>query len=78
MDDLKIGRDYRVTGRPLQGGEPAENSEPYDSLRYVGTIVAWWEGAPDSDQKTELFWWPANKHYLLFKPGDFQAEELSR
>jgi len=75
---LRIDHDYLVTGRPLHGGGSAEESERYDNLRYKGTMVVWWaESGQDTELKTELFWRDAKKHFVLFKPEEFQAEDLS-
>ena len=74
--DLKLDHVYRVVGRPLQLTRPAREEERFEGLRYVGTTVPLRRGVADIRDPMEMFYWFAERRWVLFKPGTFRADEL--
>ena len=74
--ELKLDHVYRVAGPPMQNGRSARDRERFEALRYVGTVVPYRNGFADVDNQVELFYSYAKRHYVLFKAGNFEAEEL--
>ena len=74
--DLKIDHVYRVVGRTLQNGRSSRQPEEFEALRYMGTMVPYQNDAADVYTQIEAFYSFANRQYVLFRAGDFQADEL--
>ena len=73
---LKVEHVYRVTGRSMQVGRSRRPEEVFEALRYVGTMVPYRNGLADVNDQTEVFYWFANRYFVLFKGGTFTAEEM--
>ena len=74
--ELKIDHVYRVTGSAMQHGRSTGDRQRYEALRYVGTMVPYRKGFADLNNQVELFYSYAKRHHVLFKSGNFEAEEL--
>jgi hypothetical protein len=72
---LKVDHVYRVVGPTLERGRSAKK-ERFEALRYMGTLVPYRNGAADVTNQIEAFYSHAQRHYVLFKAGNFEAEEL--
>lgn len=73
---LKIDHVYRVMGPTLQNGRTGREKEQFEALRYVGTMVPYRNGVADVYNEIEAFFSFAKRHYVLFRSGTFDAQEL--
>lgn len=73
---LKVDHIYRVVGPPMRSGTWNRQPENFEALRYTGTVVPYQNHVPDVNNQIETFYSFAHRHYVLFKSGDFQADEL--
>ena len=74
--ELKIDHVYRVVGFAMQHGRSTGGRQGYEALRYWGTMVPYRNGFADVDNRVELFYSYAKRHHVLFRSGNFEAEEL--
>lgn len=74
--NLKVDHVYRVVGPTLQNGKAGRQSEQFEALRYVGTMVPYRNEVADVYNQIEAFYSFSKRHYVLFRSGTFDAEEL--
>ena len=75
-NELMVDHVYRVVGRTLQNGRSSRQPEKFEALRYTGTMVPYQNDAADIYTQIESFYSFAKRHYVLFRVGDFDADEL--
>ena len=73
---LKVDHVYRVVGPTLQNGKTGREKERFEALRYVGMMVPYRNEVADVYTQIEAFYSFAKRHYVLFRSGTFEAEEL--
>ncbi len=67
---------YRVVGRTLHNGRSGRQPESFEALRYTGTMVPYQDDVADVYTQIEAFYSFASRQYVLFRVGDFEADEL--